>query len=61
MSFAKRAKKVLGIALPSGGNSLLDVLNISIGMYLIAHFSPDTQTNTHNLVALGLSMSYWMF
>lgn len=57
----QRTYKILKIALPSGGNSLLDIANISIGMYFIAHISNDTQTIKHNIVALGLGMSCWMF
>ncbi|CAM3406706.1 MATE family efflux transporter [Helicobacter labetoulli] len=60
-SFKQRTYKILKIALPSGGNSLLDIANISIGMYFIAHISNDTQTIKHNIVALGLGMSCWMF
>lgn len=57
----QRTYKILKIALPSGGNSLLDIANISIGMYFIAHISNDTHTIKHNIVALGLGMSCWMF
>lgn len=57
----QRTYKILKIALPSGGNSLLDIANISIGMYFITHISNDTQTIKHNIVALGLGMSCWMF
>ena len=57
----QRTYKILKIALPFGGNSLLDIANISIGMYFIAHISNDTQTIKHNIVALGLGMSCWMF
>lgn len=57
----QRTYKILKIALPSGGNSLLDIANISIGMYFIAHISNDIQTIKHNIVALGLGMSCWMF
>lgn len=60
-NFKQRVYKILKIALPSGGNSLLDIANISIGMYFIAHISNDLETTKHNIVALGLGMNCWMF
>ncbi|MCX2716545.1 MATE family efflux transporter [Helicobacter sp. MIT 21-1697] len=60
-NFKQRLHKILSIALPSGGNSLLDIANIAIGMYFIAHISPDSEVTKHNIVALGLGMSCWMF
>lgn len=60
-SFKQRTCKILKIALPSGGNSLLDIANISIAMYFTAHISNNAEITKHNIVALGLSMSCWMF
>ena len=60
-NFKQRLRKILSIALPSGGNSLLDIANIAIGMYFIAHISPDSEVTKHNIVALGLGMNCWMF
>ena len=60
-NFNQRMRKILSIALPSGDNSLLDIVNIAIGMYFIAHISADVEVTKHNIVALGLGMSCWMF
>lgn len=60
-NFPQRMRKILNIALPSGGNSLLDIANIATGLYFISHISSDTEIVKHNIVALGLGMSYWMF
>lgn len=60
-TFKQKMKKILNIALPSGGNSLLDVGNMTISMYFIANITPDVEITKHNIVALGLSMSCWMF
>lgn len=60
-NFKQRTRKILSIAIPSGGNSLLEIANIALGMYFIAHISDDIEVTKHNIVALGLSMSYWMF
>lgn len=60
-TLSQRIYKILKIALPSGGYSLLDVANISIGMYFIAHFSNDALAAKENIVALSVGMSFWMF
>lgn len=60
-TFTQRTHKIIQIALPSGGNSLLDILNIAMGMYFISRISPDTEVIKHNIVALGLGMNCWMF
>lgn len=60
-TFNQKMRKILNIALPSGGNSLLDIANLALGMYFIAHISADSEITKHNIVALGLGMSYWMF
>ncbi|TLD81870.1 MATE family efflux transporter [Helicobacter sp. MIT 05-5293] len=60
-SFSQKSRKILKIALPAGGNSLLDILNIAIGMYFISQISSDPQTAKEHLAALGLGMNFWMF
>lgn len=46
--------KIFSIALPSGANSLLDMANITVGMYFIADFSKE------HMIALNVGMSYMM-
>lgn len=60
-SLSQRSKKIIQIALPSAGNALLDIINISVGMYFIANISADSEIATSNIVALGLGLNYWMF
>lgn len=60
-NFNQRMRKILRIALPSGGNSFLDIANIAVGMYFIAHISTNPEITKHNIVALGLGMNCWMF
>lgn len=60
-NFNQRMRKILRIALPSGGNSFLDIANIAVGMYFIAHISANLEVTKHNIVALGLGMNCWMF
>ncbi|TLD97714.1 MATE family efflux transporter [Helicobacter jaachi] len=60
-TFKQRVKKILSIALPSGGNSFLDIANVTIGMYFVAHISTNPEIVKHNIVALGLGGGYWMF
>ena len=60
-TFNHRIRKIFRIALPSGGNSFLDIANVAVGMYFIAHISADAEITKHNIVALGLGTNYWMF
>ncbi|WP_394959456.1 MATE family efflux transporter [uncultured Helicobacter sp.] len=46
--------KISSIALPSGANSLLDMLNVTVGMYFIADFSKE------HIIALNVGMNYIM-
>ncbi|WP_181450985.1 MATE family efflux transporter [Helicobacter valdiviensis] len=50
----KRSKKILNIATPSGLNSLLDVINISIDLLLIGKLGEAF------VVAVGVSLNYMM-
>ncbi|AWI33316.1 MATE family efflux transporter [Helicobacter apodemus] len=48
----QRSKKILHIAIPSGLNSLLDIINISIDLFLIGTFGANA------IVAVGVSLNY---
>ncbi len=54
MDFKQRCKKILNIALPSGLNSLLDITNIIIGVFLISKLS------SFHIVAVGLGLNFFM-
>ena len=56
MSFysKERSKKILQIALPSGLNSLLDVINMSVDLLMIGTFGSVA------IVAVGVSLNFMM-
>ena len=49
-----RVRKILNIALPSGFSSLLDILNIAIGMIFIGRLSSE------HIVAVGVGLNFVM-
>ncbi|WP_394952496.1 MATE family efflux transporter [uncultured Helicobacter sp.] len=46
--------KISSIALPSGANSLLDMANVTVGMYFVSEFSKE------HMIALNVGMNYIM-
>lgn len=50
----ERSKKILNIAIPSGLNSLLDIINLSIDLMFIGVFGASA------IVAVGISLNYMM-
>lgn len=54
MKHSKHCKKILQIALPSGLNSFLDILNISIALLFVSKLS------TSHIVAFGVGMNFIM-
>lgn len=50
----QRSKKILNIAIPSGLNSLLDIINLSIDLMFIGVFGANA------IVAVGVSLNYMM-
>ena len=53
-SLKQKLYKITAIALPSGANSLLDMANITVGMYFVSKFSKEY------IIALNVGMSYIM-
>ncbi|MDE6885614.1 MAG: MATE family efflux transporter [Helicobacteraceae bacterium] len=53
-TFKQRSRKILGIALPAGLNSLLDISNIVIGIFLVSKLS------SYHIIALGLGLNFFM-
>lgn len=54
MSFWQKSKKILDIALPSGLNSLLDIINLVLGIFMIGKLS------SYHIVAVGLGLNFSM-
>lgn len=54
INFKKHYKKILSIAIPSGLNSLLDIINIVIGIFIIGKIS------SHHIIAVGLGLNFFM-
>lgn len=52
--FRHKSKKILDIAIPAGLNSLFDVVNIIIGIFIIGKLS------SFHIVAVGLGANYFM-
>ena len=50
----ERSRKILNIAIPSGLNSLLDIINLSIDLMFIGVFG------SYAIVAVGISLNYIM-
>lgn len=50
----QRSKKILNIAIPSGLNSLLDIINLSIDLIMLGSFGATA------IVGVGVSLSYMM-
>ena len=50
----ERSRKILNIAIPSGLNSLLDIINLSIDLMFIGVFGANA------IVAVGISLNYIM-
>lgn len=53
-SLKHKLVKIFSIVLPSGANSLLDILNVTVGMYFISEFSKE------HIIALNVGMNYIM-
>lgn len=53
-SFKQRSRKILNIALPAGLNSLLDISNIVIGIFLMG------QLSGFHIIAVGLGLNFFM-
>lgn len=54
IKFKHNILRVLNIAIPSGLNSLLDIINVAIGLFMISKLS------SHHIVATGLGLNYFM-
>lgn len=50
----ERSRKILNIAIPSGLNSLLDIINLSIDLLMIGTFGASA------IVAVGVSLNFIM-
>lgn len=53
-AFKFRSKKVLNIAIPAGLNSLLDITNVVIGIFLMG------QLSQYHIIAVGLGLNFFM-
>lgn len=53
-TYAQKARKILRIAVPSGANSLLDIVMLALGMFFMGKFGEEY------LVALSVSMQFVM-
>ncbi|MGX2983080.1 MATE family efflux transporter [Helicobacter sp. 23-1045] len=53
-TFKSRARKILRIAIPAGLNSLLDIANIIIGIFLMG------QLSQFHIIAVGLGLNFFM-
>lgn len=54
INFTKHCKKILNIAIPAGLNSLLDITNIVIGIFMIGKIS------SYHIIAIGLGLNFFM-
>lgn len=54
LSFRQRSKKILNIALPAGLNSLLDITNVVLGIFMVSRLS------SAHIAALGLGLNFVM-
>lgn len=54
LTFRQRSKKILDIAIPSGLNSLLDIVNIVMGIFMIG------QLSSFHIIAVGLGLNFFM-
>ena len=54
-NFKQNSKKIIGIAVPSGLNSLLDITNVMIGLFMLSKLS------SYHIVAVGLGLNFFMF
>ena len=54
INFAKHYKRILNIAVPSGLNSLLDITNIVIGIFMVGKIS------SYHIIAVGLGLNFFM-
>ena len=54
INFTKHYKRILNIAVPSGLNSLLDIINIVIGIFMVGRIS------SYHIIAVGLGLNFFM-
>lgn len=54
ISFKQKSSRILQIAVPAGLNSLLDIINIVLGIFFMSKFS-----NAH-IIAFGLGLNFFM-
>lgn len=54
INFKKHYKRILKIAVPSGLNSLLDITNIVIGIFMVGKIS------SYHIIAVGLGLNFFM-
>lgn len=54
INFTKHYKRILNIAVPSGLNSLLDIVNIVIGIFMVGRIS------SYHIIAVGLGLNFFM-